>query len=402
MPPTLRLGIAGLGLASTLSLPYLARHPRVRVTAAADLRQSALDRFEREFQGETFQSVEDLCRSPNVDAVYVCTPAYLHAEHVIIAATHGKHVLVEKPMALTLDECDRMIAAAEQHGVQLVYGHTHAYDPPIRAIAELVHGGELGRLTMIHTWNYTDLLYRPRADWEMDTARGGGVVFIQAAHQIDVVRLIGGGLVRSVRAITGRADPDRPTEGHYVAYLELEDGTPATLVYSGYGYFDSAELHYWVGERGQPRDPETNAHTRAAYRARRASGTTEAETARRESIRYGGSPAAPAATPAPALVPRHQYFFGLTVVSCERGDVRQSPDGLYVYDDRGKREITLPTDVTGNQIAADELYRGVAEDRPPRHDGRWGRATLEVALAILQSGRARREVFLAHQTPLQP
>src|SRR5262249_3375635 len=230
MPPTLRLGLAGRGLASTLSLPSLARHPGVRITAAADLRPSALDRFEREFQGATFQSVEDLCRSPSVDAVYVCTPAYLHAEHAVIAATHGKHVLVEKPMALTLDECDRMIAAAEQHGVQLVYGHTHAYDPPIRALADLVHGGELGRLTMVHTWNYTDLLYRPRAEWELDTARGGGVVFIQAAHQIDVVRLIGGGLVRSVRATTGRADPERPTEGHYVAYLELEDGTPATLV----------------------------------------------------------------------------------------------------------------------------------------------------------------------------
>jgi phthalate 4,5-cis-dihydrodiol dehydrogenase len=407
MPPTLRLGIAGLGLASTLSLPSLARHPGVRIAAAADLRPSALDRFESEFQGETFQSVEDLCRSPNVDAVYVCTPAYLHAEHAVTAATHGKHVLVEKPMALALDECDRMIAAAEQGGVQLVYGHTHAYDPPIRALADLVHRGELGRLTMIHTWNYTDLLYRPRAEWELDTARGGGVVFIQAAHQIDVVRLIGGGLVRSVRATTGRADPDRPTEGHYVAYLELEDGTPATLVYSGYGYFDSAELHYWVGERGQPRDPETNARTRAAYRARRASGAPEQEAARRESIRYGGSPVAPPApaggnaTPVPAPVPRHQYFFGLTIVSCERGDVRQSPDGLYVYDERGKREIMLPTDVTGNQVAVDELYRAVTEDRPPRHDGRWGRATLEVALAILQSGRERREVFLTHQTPLQ-
>src|SRR5262249_61587623 len=111
---------------------------------------------------------------------------------------------------------------------------------------------------------------------------------IQAATQHDVVRRIGGGMVRSVRAMTGRADPERPTEGHYVAYLELVHGTPATLVYSGYGYFDSAELHYWVGERGQPRDPETNARTRAAYRARRASGPPDPEGERRESIRYWG------------------------------------------------------------------------------------------------------------------
>jgi phthalate 4,5-cis-dihydrodiol dehydrogenase len=397
MPPTLRVGIAGLGLASTFTLPYLAQHPHVRIAAAADVRESALAQFARDYGGETFGSVEALCQSASVDAVYVCTPNYLHAEHAVLAAEHGKHVLIEKPMALTLDECDRMIAAAERHGVHLVYGHSHAYDPPVRKLAELVQGGELGRLTMLHTWNYTDLLYRPRAEWEMDTARGGGVVFIQAAHQIDVVRLIGGGRVRGVRAMTGTADPARPTEGHYTAYLELADGVPATLVYSGYGYFDSAELHYWVGERGQERAPDTNAQTRAAYRARQA-GEAAPEVARREAVRYGGTPGSQAPR-APAAGTRHQYFFGLTLVSCERGDLRQSPDGLYVYDERGKREVAVPTDPNGNWLTVDALFRAVAEDRAPLLDGRWGKATLEVALAILQSARERREVLLAHQAP---
>jgi phthalate 4,5-cis-dihydrodiol dehydrogenase len=428
--PTLRVGIAGLGLASTFTLPYLAQHPHVRITAAADVRESALAQFVRDYGGETFPSVEALCRSPNVDAVYVCTPNYLHAEHAVLAAEHRKHVLVEKPMALTLDECDRMIAAAERNGVHLVYGHTHAYDPPIQKLAEIVRGGELGRLTMMHAWNYTDLLYRPRAAWEMDTARGGGVVFIQAAHQIDIVRLIGGGLVRGVRAMAGAADSARPTEGHYTAYLEFDDGTPATLVYSGYGHFDSAELHYWVGERGQERDPATNAQTRAAYRARQgaaadaapptsltpppaavprataapdlvpqAPGAADPDAARREAIRYGGTPGTPPPQ-APAPGTRHQYFFGILLVSCARGDVRQSPDGLYVYDEHGKREIALPTDVTGNWLTVDALYRAVAEDRPPLHDGRWGKATLEVALAILDSARQRREILLAHQSPV--
>jgi phthalate 4,5-cis-dihydrodiol dehydrogenase len=71
-----------------------------------------------------------------------------------------------------------------------------------------------------------------------------------------------------------------------------------------------------------------------------------------------------------------------------------------VYDEHGKREIALPTDVTGNWLTVDALYRAVAEDRPPLHDGRWGKATLEVALAILDSARQRREILLAHQTPV--
>jgi len=391
--PPLRFGIAGLGLASTFMLPYLARDPRVKITAAADVRPAAREQFAREFQAATFASVEDLCRSPQVDVVYVCTPNYLHAEHAIQAATYGKHILLEKPMAVTLEECDAIIAAAERHGVHLIYGHTHSYDPPIQKLWEVVRSGALGRLTMLHTWNYTDLLYRPRAAWELDTQRGGGVVYIQAPHQVDIVRLLGGGLVGSVRAMTGCWDPALPTEGAYAAYLEFADGVPATLVYSGYGHFDTAELHYWIGERGLPRDPATHAQTWAAYRARAAAGAADPD-AGKDAVRYGGDrPRAPAAGP------RHQYFFGLTLVSCERGDLRQSPDGIYVYDETGKRELPLPPDVTGNQAVIDAVYDAVVHDRPPLHDGRWGKATLEVCLAILESARQRRELLLAHQVP---
>lgn len=140
--------------------------------AAADGRPAALQRFEAEYEGETFETVEALCASPNVDVVYVATPNFLHAEHVVMAAEHGKHVIVEKPMALSVEQCTAMVAAADRNGVQLVCGHTHSFNPPIRRLRELVQSGELGRLSMLHTWNYTDLLVRPRAAWELDTARG--------------------------------------------------------------------------------------------------------------------------------------------------------------------------------------------------------------------------------------
>ncbi len=395
----LRVGVAGLGFASTLSLPALASHPGIRVTAAADLRAEARERFAGEFGAETFASVEDLCRSPSVDAVYVSMPNALHAEAAILAAEHGKHVLVEKPMALTLDQCSAMIAAAERNGVYLVYGHTHSYNPPIRKLREIVRGGELGRLTMMQTWNYTDLLYRPRAAWELDTATGGGVVYIQASHQIDMLRWIGGGLVRSVRGMTGVWDPERPTEGSYTAYLEFVDGTPATMVYSAYAHFDTAELHYWIGERGLPRPPETHARTLAEYRGRHAERAGGREAADRDARRYGGATGAPPPAQPAAPPTRHQYFFGLLLVSCQQGDLRQSPDGLYLYGAEGKQEIPVPLDQTGNERMVEEFYQAVVNDRPPTHDGRWGRATMEVALAILQSARERREVFLAHQVP---
>jgi len=399
VPPVLRLGIVGLGLASTFMIPQLARDPRLKLAGAADVRQDALAAFAREFDAPTFTSVEALCASPAVDAVYVCTPAYLHAEHVIAAAERGKHVICEKPLALTVAEAEAMNAAAERNGVVLICGHTHSFDAPIRKLARLVRAGAFGPLMMLQTWNYTDLLYRPRAPWELDTSRGGGVVYIQAPHQVEIVRAIGGGRVRSVRAMTGRWDDARPTEGCYTAYLEFEDGTPATLVYSGYGHFDSSELHYWLGERGQARDPATHFATRRAFAARGAASGADAEAASREALRFGGAQDRRAELAANAAAGRHQPFFGLTLVSCQRADLRQSPDGLYVYGDDGKMEIDLAGEPSEQQALIDELYQAVVAGEPPWHDGRWGMATLEVCTAILQSARARREIMLTHQTP---
>jgi phthalate 4,5-cis-dihydrodiol dehydrogenase len=314
---------------------------------------------------------------------------------VIAAAEHGKHIIVEKPMAITVEQCEAMVATAERAGVILMCGHTHAYDPPIREMRRLVRSGQLGPVIMMQTWNYTDLFYRARTAWELDTASGGGVVWVQAAHQVEMLRLIGGGLVRSARAMTGAWEETRPTEGNYVAYLEFEDGTPATMVYSGYAHFDASELHFGIGERGQARPPDSNARSRAEYRARIESGVDEEPL--REARRYGGS----AMRGTLPELHHHQHFFGLTLVSCQHGDLRQSPDGLYLYGDSGKQELPVSGDPSGFTTMLDEFSDAVASSRPPLHDGRWATATTEVCVAILQSARERREILLSHQVPVR-
>ena len=121
----------------------------------------------------------------------------------------------------------------------MIVGQSQSYEPPIQAIRGIVQSGQLGRLGMINGWYFNDWLYRPRLPAEMDTRQGGGVVFRQGAHHFDVARLIGGGLVRSVRASVGVWDPARPTEGAYTAFLEFDDGAAAALSYSGYDHFSS-------------------------------------------------------------------------------------------------------------------------------------------------------------------
>src|ERR1043165_7333444 len=222
----LRIGVAGLGRAFSIMIPTF-RDPRVTLVAAADPRAEARRRFAKDFGAEAYDTVEELCAAPDVEVVYVATPHQLHAPHAILAARNGKHVLVEKPMALTLDDCAGMIAAGRSASVHLIVGHSHSFDAPIARMRALIAGGEYGAVRMIHALNYTDFLYRPRRPEELDTAQGGGAVFNQAAHQVDIVRLLGGGRVKSVRAAPGGGVGARPPGGPYPPPPPSEGGASA-------------------------------------------------------------------------------------------------------------------------------------------------------------------------------
>jgi phthalate 4,5-cis-dihydrodiol dehydrogenase len=370
-------------------LPTLTAHPRIELAAAADPRAEARERFGRDYGARVYESVADLCADPSVEAVYVATPHQHHAEHVIAAASRGKHVLVEKPLALTLAEAGAMIDAAAKAGVRLVVGHSHSFDAPILRAREIISGGAVGRVRMITAMNFTDFLYRPRRPEELDTSRGGGVVFSQAAHQVDIVRLLGGGKVKAVRAATGAWDPNRATEGAYASLLTFEDGTFASLTYSGYGHFDADEFCDWVSEIGRPKDPSSyGAMRQALAKVDSAGAEAEAKNARN----YGGSRYAKA----DAEPPWHEHF-GLVVASCERGDVRPTPRGVMVYGDATRDFEPLAKPAVPRAEVIDELCDAVFLGRAPLHDGPWARATLEVCLAMLRSSREQREVVLEHQ-----
>ena len=384
----LRLGVAGLGRAFTVMLPTLSADPRLELVAAADTRAEARARFAADFSGRTYETVEGLCADPDVEAVYVATPHQYHAQHSVLAAQHGKHLLVEKPLALTLDECAAITQTASRAKVRLVVGHSHSFDAPVQHLRALIDSGAFGAVRMINAINYTDYLYRPRRPEELDTAQGGGAVFNQAAHQVDIVRLIGGGLVKSVRAATGAWDAARPTEGAYAALLTFADGAFASLTYNGYGNFDSDEFQGWVGEMGQAKKPYA-----AAPRPRFANAQEEA--AFKNARNYGG-----ADYRAPAMhAPLHQHF-GMLLVSCERADLRAMPNGVMIYQNGAVRlDAVAPPKVPRAEVI-DELYQAVVHGVAPLHGGAWAMATMEAVLAVLTSAREGRDVALTHQVGL--
>jgi phthalate 4,5-cis-dihydrodiol dehydrogenase len=392
MSDPLKLGVIGLGRAFTLMLPTFATHPLIKMVAAGDPRSDARERFASEFGAKVFEDVEALCADPDVEAVYIASPHQFHVDHVKLAARHRKHVLVEKPMALALDDCREMIDAAAKAGVKLLVGHSHSFDLPYLRAREMIATGVHGRVRMINAINFTDFLYRPRRPEELDTKAGGGVVFSQAVHQVDIVRLLAGSKARSVRALTGIWDTSRPTEGAYNAQIRFEDGCFASLTYSGYAHFDSDELMGWWGELGQKRDGEVS-YGRARQTLRTA-GTTAAEEIELKSRRAYG-PAGRDAFRIDSDV-AHNHF-GLVIVSCERADLRPLPHAVVVYGDEKRHvEELLPPRIPRAEVV-DELYGAAVRGQAPLHSGEWGLATLEICLAILASAESGREVKLQHQ-----
>jgi phthalate 4,5-cis-dihydrodiol dehydrogenase len=381
------MGAVGLGRAFSLMLPTFLRHPLVEMVAGADPRPEAQARFAQDFGGRGYASVEELCADPQVEAVYISSPHELHAAQACLAAASGKHVLVEKPMALTLADCRAMVEAARKAGVTLVVGHSHSFDAPIARTRELIASGRYGRLRMIHALNYTDFLYRPRRPEELRD--GGGILFNQAPHQVDVARLLAGSDVTGVRALTGGWDDTRPSPGACAALITFASGAFASLTYSGYAHFDSDEFMGWVGEGGQRKDPQAYGGARRVLAG--VPGTSQ-ELSLKTARNYGGAQFNEPRASTAALA-QHPHF-GLVIASCDGADLRPTAGGVMIYDDGAARLDPLPPPDIPRREVIDELYAAAVHGKPPLHDGVWGTATMEVCLAMRDSAQRGEEIAL--------
>ena len=383
MSGKIRIGIVGMGAAGWAFLPPIRGNPAFELAAVAEPATEVREAVVTEIGVPAYADLPGMLRNTPLDAVYIATPTELHPAHVAEVCAAKKHILTEKPMAIRVEQAQEMIDAASRAGVVLQVGHSHSYDLPLARMREIVQSGALGRARMIHTWNFTDWMVRPRRAAELDIEQGGGVTYRQGAHQVDILRLIGGGLVKSVRATTFDWDQSRRSIGAHTIYLNFTDGTAATAVYNGYGHFAGTELIGGIGEWGEAARPRTEPKPAAAQ-------SPEQELAAKRKR---------ARTAIPASAP-HQPHFGLTLVSCERGDIRQSPDGLLVYSERGRQEIALPNDKSPRDRVIAEFADAIA-GKPVTHTGRWGLANLEVCTAAIESSRTGREIELQHQVAVK-
>jgi predicted dehydrogenase len=141
-----------------------------------------------------YPNIKDLLSATTADVICICTPNYLHAEQAIVALDAGKHVVVEKPMALSTAECDAMIAAADRNHRVIFAVKQNRYNPPVAAVKELLTSGRLGKIYMMQVncfWNRSDNYYA-QSDWRGTKEKDGGCLFTQFSHFIDILYYLNG------------------------------------------------------------------------------------------------------------------------------------------------------------------------------------------------------------------
>nr|MBA3726446.1 Gfo/Idh/MocA family oxidoreductase [Armatimonadota bacterium] len=181
----LRTAIVGCGFMGRMHANVYSTLDNARLNAVADRRPEVLDRFAEEFGVPGYEILENLLENEEVDAIDVCLPTHLHREATIEAARSGRHVFCEKPMALTLDEADEMIAECERAGVCLMIGHCIRFWPEYAHLKNITDECKLGKLLSINLTRYGEFPFWSSDNWMADEDKSGGGALDMHIHDTD-------------------------------------------------------------------------------------------------------------------------------------------------------------------------------------------------------------------------
>ncbi|MBT3375936.1 MAG: Gfo/Idh/MocA family oxidoreductase [Lentisphaerae bacterium] len=248
----LRVAVIGAGPNGSNHARGLARMDDIRVVGVADIVPERAALVASEVGADVYATHHELLDRAKPDAVWVSSPNWLHPQHVVDVAERGIHVMSEKPMGLSLEDCDRMIAAADGHGAKLNIAQTTRYILPLLELKRVYESGECGELASATSVRMGYHTLRPTAPWRLEHDKSGSCVFEWEIHEIDFVRSIGG-QVTSVYAQTMCSREEHPTFlDHFSAVMAFAG--------SGYGHVEASQScllgqsgRFFVGSRGTAR-----------------------------------------------------------------------------------------------------------------------------------------------------
>lgn len=344
-PRPLNFAIIGCGRIAPRHAQALAEIPDAKLVAVCDVLESRAQQFADKYGAEAHTDYFALLARPDIDIVNVCAPSGLHGRIGEDVARAGKHVLVEKPIALNLADADSLIKTCESAGVTLGVVLQNRFNPPMRELRQLVDSGRLGRLVL---GNATVRWYRPQEyyedGWHGTRAMDGGALMNQSIHHIDALQWLMGKVV-SVFAYTGTLVHRMEAEDVGVAVLRFKNGALGVIEGSTVTYPENLEGSVSLfGEQG--------------------------------SVKVGGT-----------ALNRKVFWKVAGEIEHEREILaREALDPPSVYGYSHRAQIT-------------EMIAAVREGRALTTDGRAARKSLELVCAIYESSRTRKEVFLDSGVP---
>ena len=198
------IGVIGAGGRGLLAQQAHQPEKGIRVIAGADINRTALEKFQENFGQDTFITTDyrKLLKQEEVNAVFVCSPDFLHEEHAVAALEAGKPVYLEKPMAITVEGCDRILQTAYRYGTKIYLGHNMRHMRLIRKMKELIEIGKIGEVKA--GWCRHFVAYGGDAffkDWHADRTKSTSLLLQKGAHDIDVLHWLCGGFSRRVSAM---------------------------------------------------------------------------------------------------------------------------------------------------------------------------------------------------------
>ncbi len=330
----IRVGLVGCGRVAPRHAQSITELPDVRLAAVADVIEARALHFAQQYGAEATTDYRRLLDRPDIDLIHICTPSGLHAEMGIAAAQAGKHVLVEKPIALNVADADALIAAADEAGVKLCVVLQNRYNPPMQGAYQAIRAGKLGRLNL---GSATVRWFRPQEyyedGWHGTWAMDGGALMNQSIHHVDALQWLMGAPVTDVCAYTATLVHQMEAEDTGVAVLRFQGGALATIEGSTITYPQNLEGSVAIfGEHG--------------------------------SIKVGGT------------------ALNRTVLWKIKGELERERELI-------TREQLDPPSVYGTshlQVIAD-MIEAIREDRPSQTHGAEGRKSLALVAAIYHSAR---------------
>lgn len=233
MKEKFNFAVVGCGNIGKRHCSILKNMQEAELVAVYDAVKERADNFAQEFNVKAYYDYAELLANNEIDFVNICVPSGLHAEQCIKAAAAGKHIICEKPMALSVEDCDKMIEAAAKNNVKIFVVKQNRYNEPVQKLKEAIDKGKMGKIYLLTAnilWNRNEEYYK-EASWRGTQALDGGALMNQSSHFVDLLNWLGGN-VKSVYAKMDTISHDIETDDTGIVILKFENGSLGNIIYT--------------------------------------------------------------------------------------------------------------------------------------------------------------------------